>query len=697
MKPEISLALSLLVVAGTTYLSACGGGGGGGGGSTPPTGSMAVFAGNVDGVGNVDGTGAAARFANPKSVATDSAGNVYVADTVNSTIRKITPAGVVTTLAGKAGVRNSIDGSGAAANFVLPEGIATDSSGNIYVMDGSFATTIRKITPAGVVTTLAGNAGAFGHADGTGSAATFNLAKGIATDRAGNIYAADTGNHTIRKITPAGVVTTLAGTAGTMGSTDATGPAASFHSPNGVATDSAGNVLVADSGNSTIRRISPIGVVTTIAGTAGVIGSADGTGAAASFWNPNALSTDGADNVYVADTRNYTIRKMTSAGVVTTLAGTLGTAGTSDGIGSAASFNTSYGIAADTAGNVYVADGSSDTIRKVTAAGVVTTLAGTASAVYTAGNTDGTGAAARFYSPTGVATDSAGNVYVADTLNLTIRKITPAGVVSTLAGSGGQGGTDATGPAASFYNPSAVAADAAGNVYVADTGNHTIRKITAAGVVTTLAGTAGTVGSVDATGSAASFNTPTGIATDRAGNVYVSDSNNNTVRKITPGGVVTTLAGTAGPGGNADGTGPAASFGYPSGIAVDAASNVYVADEGNYTIRKITSAGVVTTIAGTANVIGSADGTGAAASFFLPQGLAIDASGNIVVADTDNNTIRVVTPAGVVTTLAGVAGKAGFSPGPLPGLLGMQPKYVAIHGSSLYLTMNNGVVVVTLP
>jgi sugar lactone lactonase YvrE len=220
------------------------------------------------------------------------------------------------------------------------------------------------------------------------------------------------------------------------------------------------------------------------------------------------------------------------------------------------------------------------------------------------GTPGGTGSAASFVSPVGFAVDSAGEVYVADYGNDEIRKITPAGAVTTLAGSGAQGNADGTGSAASFNYPESVALDSTGNVYVADYGNNEIRKITPAGVVTTLAGS-GEKGDADGTGSAASFNGPEGVAVDSAGNVYVADYGNNQIRKITPAGAVTTLAG-SGAQGNADGTGSAASFNGPEGVAVDSAGNVYVGDEFNNEIRKITSAGVVTTLTGS-HTRGNAD------------------------------------------------------------------------------------------
>ena len=257
------------------------------------------------------------------------------------------------------------------------------------------------------------------------------------------------------------------------------------------------------------------------------------------------------------------------------------------------------------------------------------------------GSTNGTGSAARFYKPTGVAVDSAGIVYVADSVNNTIRKITAGGVVTTLAGkAGSKGSVNGTGSAARFYKPTGVAVDSAGNVYVADTSNQTIRKITSGGVVTTLAGTAGIQGSTDGTGSTARCYLPNGVAVDSAGTVYVADSSNNIIRKITSLGVVTTLAGTAGSKGSTDGTGSVARFYQPKGVAVDAAGNVYVADTSNQTIRKITSVGLVTTLAGMAGKVGSANGTGSAARFNNPTGVAVDTAGRVYVADSSNNMIR---------------------------------------------------------
>lgn len=624
----------------------------------------ANFAGLPGGPGNADGPGVAARFNLPHYAAADSSGNLYVPDTYNHTIRKITSSGVVTTLAGLAGNPGSADGTGNAARFTYPTGAALDSSGNLYVADGN--NTIRKIVLSTcAVTTLAGTAGSSGSADGTGPAARFDGPTGLAVDGSGNLYVADYSNHAIRKIVlSTAQVTTFAGSVGNPGSGDGTGTAASFHSPEGLAADSSGNLYVTDRYFCTIRKIvASTAQVTTLAGTAGSAGSTDATGPAARFTNPSGVAADTSGNVYVADFANHTIRKIAvSTAAVTTLAGTAGSSGNADGTGSAARFNQPYGVAADGSGNVYVTDFSNSTIRKIVASsGVVTTYAGTPP---NSGSTDGSGTVARFNGPRGATVDGSGNVYVADFTNHTIRKITAAGAVSTLAGvAGASGSADGTGSAARFYNPQGVVVDGSGNVFVADQNNHTIRKITPAGEVSTVAGTAGSNGSTDATGTAAWFNGPREIAIDGSGNLYVADTFNHTIRKITPAGVVSTLAGLAGNSGSADGTGSAARFNGPEGVAVDSSGNVYVADNSNHTIRKITPAGVVTTLAGFAGSTGTTDATGSAARFKNPLGIAVDGSGDLYVADLSNHTIRKITPAGEVTTVGGTAGVVGGADG----------------------------------
>jgi sugar lactone lactonase YvrE len=663
--------------------------------------TFTTVGGVAGGAGSADGMGKSARFAEPWGVAVDKEGNAYVADAGNNAIRKVTSAGVVTTLAGLADSKGHADGKGGAARFNSPFGVAVDNAGNVYVAD-TFNDTIRKVTPAGVVTTLAGSALNRGSVDGRGSEARFNNPVALAVDHAGTIYVADSADDTIRKVTPEGVVTTLAGSAKVSGTRDGKAEAARFGNmfggPSGVAVDGAGNVYVADTANQTIRKVTPLGVVSTLAGRAGSKGTNDGMGALARFDHPEGVAVDISGNVYVADFNNHTIRKVTPSGVVTTLAGLAGSLGCVDGRGSAARFGAvpsfgPSGVAVGNDGNIVVADTGNHAIRKVTRDGVVTTLAGLAT---------GQGSAPTFHDPTGAAVDNAGNIYVADTGNQIIRKMTPAGAVTILAGAGQRGSTDGAGNEARFTDPFGVAVDNNGNVYVADTGNNIIRKVTSAGVVTTLAGLAGKFGSTDGTGSGARFGTrdggPSGLAVDGAGNVYVADTQNHTIRKVTAAGAVTTLAGNASimsimgrpAGGSTDGTGGEARFNYPGGVAVDKAGNIYVADTLNHTIRKVTPTGIVSTLAGLAGRVGSADGTGITARFWAPDSVSVDGMGNIYVADTGNRTIRRITPGGVVTTLAGQVGSNGNADGTGSRARFGYPTSVAVDNAGNVYVVNSG-------
>ena len=337
-----------------------------------------------------------------------------------------------TTIAGTAGNNGAIDGTNGTAQLYWPEGIAVDTNGNLYVAD-NYENTIRKVAPAGtnwVVTTIAGTAGSSGGTDGTNGAARFNEPVGITIDGTGNLYVADYGNDSIREITPSGtnwVVSTIAGTDGIEGPADGTNGGAQFYSPSGITVDTNGILYVADYQNSTIRKIVPVGtnwVVTTIAGVAGNYTYADGTGTNALFFGPYSITVGGSGNLYVADTYNDAIRKLMPSGtnwVVTTIAGQAGNSGIADGANLAAQFDNPFGITSDRAGNLYVADTLNDTIRKLMPAGtnwVVSTLAGVAGFT---GSTDGTGTNALFLNPYAVATDSAGHLYVGDTFNDTIR------------------------------------------------------------------------------------------------------------------------------------------------------------------------------------------------------------------------------------------------------------------------------------
>jgi sugar lactone lactonase YvrE len=614
------------------------------------------------GPGSNDGFKSSARFWSPQAVAVDAAENVYVADTNNRTVRKITPDGTVTTIAGKAGEMAYVDGSASEARFREICGIAADADGNVFVVgDGA----LRKISSIGVVSTLAS-----GPYDW----------RGLAIDSAGTLYATDYSNCTVAKITPGGQVAILAG--GSRGSADGQGTAAQFSAPTAVAVDRVGNLYVADSSNRVVRKVTPTGMVSTVVTG---LGSLSGV----------AVGTDGT--LYVGKQGATRVMSISGGGAVNVFAGGT-TSGSNDGVGSDAQFASAQALALAASGNLYVADSANNTVRRITPAGVVTTIAGAGSI----GSTDSGHPTARFRTPAGMAVDSLGNVWIADRGNNSIRRLTGS-TVTTIAGSttGLSGCVDATGAAARFASPESVAVDAAGNVFVADTGNNRIRKITPAGVVSTFAGQ-DAAGGADGDRAVATFYSPKGIAFDRSGNLFVADTWNHTIRKITPGGTVSTIAGQAGASGSSDAVGAAARFSYPWDVAVDADGNVFVADSANQVIRKIAPDHTVTTVAGLAGASGSLDGTGDAARFHDPMGLAIDEAGQLFVADSSNNTIRVVLDSGEVRTVAGYAWlssdgltplSAGFNDGAGATARFVAPRDVAVDRlGNVYVTDGNNVI-----
>lgn len=317
---------------------------------------------------------------------------------------------------------------------------------------------------------------------------------------------------------------------------------------------------------------------------------------------------------------------------LSTLAGSVGNAGLVNGAALTSQFNFPAGIVIGSDNSIYVADQFNATVRKISPTGVVSTYVSSS--------------ASKLSHPTGLAIDSKGVLYIADPLSQGVFSVSTNGSVTLIAGGTGVGGTgsavsvDGVGAAATFYGPRGIAVDTSGNLYVTDTANYTIRKITSGGVVTTLAGSGGIQGSADGVGTAARFFMPVGIAIDDNGVLYVTDSDNCTIRKITPNGVVSTLAGNPGVAGSADGVGALAQFNYPTGIAVDKLGNIFVCDQFNSTIRKITQTGVVTTLTGLVSTQGAVDGVGAAARLAWPYSITVDANGKLYISDFENYTIR---------------------------------------------------------
>lgn len=610
-----------------------------------------------------DASGAAARFGSVDAVAVDAAGNTYVADSGNSLVRKIDAAGVVTTLAGQVGVCGNQDGVGTAATLCGPSSIAVDKAGNVYVAEvkrgarGSVANPIRRITPAGVVSTVTPKASENPRQSyvcvGCALEDTYEAVR-LAVDSSGAIYAADTNDHVVRKFTADGQSTVLSGTVAGRnngGFVDGAASAAKFGQIRAIAVDRADRLFVLDQFDTGFPAIRQIG----------------GNGAVSSVLRAQSCDTSQPPS--------------------TSLPGTLCNA-THMAISASNSFlvversEPGYGLASQTQ------------LRSYTLPGESTVLAGVGTVM---GLVDGQGSAARFFRPAALAVGKSGTLYVGDSLNKTVRTVGADGTVRTLgkicdiSDQGNTCGLDSMG------------IDGQGNLYVPDK-PFGIRKITPAGNVTLMA-------DLSKTG----FWLTGGIASDSAGNAYVTVSayGGEAIYKVPPQGDVTLFAGNLNHSGYQDGQAGAALFSKLGNMTIDAAGNLYVVDMGNDskqaavtvgpTIRKITPAGVVTTLAGNPQVArGLADGAGTAAQFTLgplyepTSSLAADAQGNVYVTDSVNSVIRKITPSGLVSTPIGQAWQYGFAAGPLPGIIN-RPMGVAVQGSTLFISMGNGVVQAKLP
>ena len=523
----------------------------------------------------------------PRRIATDGSGNVYFS-AANSVFRMDTN-GVLTLVAGNSRAGFSGDG-GPAVNAQLngPQGVAVDGSGNIYIAD-SLNHAIRMVSSAGLISTIAGSPTFAGFAGDGGPAvqSQLHLPGGVAVDASGNLYIADTVNDVVREVSTAGTISSFAGV-NVPGFSGDTGPAifARLDHPSDVAVDSKGNVFIADTGNSCVREVTTDGNITTVAGNpaGGTLG--DGVAATSAILaQAHGIAVDSTGNLYVSEYGSDRVRKVVN-GIINTIAGTGSYGFAGDGAaGASALISGPWGVAVDRNGTVYFADQFNYRVRKIVSGGTISTAAG--NGLFSYSGDGGPAVAAQFNTPLGVALDRSGNLYVADSVNNSVRKIGSDGNVATFVGSG-------------LNRPQSVALDSSGNVYIADAGNHQVRKATAAGVVTTIAGT-GTPGfSGDSSAaSSAQLNAPRGVAVDASGNVYVADFNNNRVRRIAAAdGTISTVAGNGFAGFSGDGGAAiAAQLNGPVAVAVDSVGALYIADSNNYVVRKV-SQGNIGTIAG---------------------------------------------------------------------------------------------------
>jgi uncharacterized protein (TIGR03437 family) len=674
------------------------------------SGALTLIAGNSRAGFSGDGGPAVnAQLNAPQGIALDAAGNVYIADSLNNRVRMVDTQGAISTFAGNGTVNPpgfwGDTGPATDASLHLPAALAVDSSGKVYIAAAA-DNTVRVVTTDGLINLFAGsgyagyygdyNAGTVtsgvctGCVTGTAILAGLTNPQGVAIGPNGSILIADTGNGAIRSVDSKGVITTLSGN-GTLGlSGDGTATTLAMLAPFGVTVDSSGNLYVAENGTNRIRKIDTAGNITTAIGD-GIQGFAGDGGAPAKVEMslPTSVAVDSSGNVYFADSLNNRIRKL-AGGTVSTFAGNgLFSYSGDGGASTSAQLNTPMGVAAGGAVNpptgsrayfLYISDTANNVVRRASFGGSIANFAGTGTA---GSNGDGSAAAsAQLNGPQGLAVDSAGILYIADTQNHRVRKVAANGTISTVAGSGtaGFGGDGGSATSAQLNLPFGVAVDAAGNLYIAEFGNNRVRKVSANGNIGTLAGTGVSGFSGDGgQATAAQLSGPQGVAVDSAGNVYIADTANNRVRQVAPNGVITTVAGTGAAGVSGDG-GLAinALVGNPVGLATDSVGNVYIAD-GSARVRKLFPSGIITTIAGSGTRGYSGDG-GSATNARLngPSAVAVDDQGGVYVADTLNNAVRSLQLYSLGTSVNAVTSGASNLSGPVaPG------EVIVIWGSGL--------------
>ena len=586
------------------------------------------------------GPATSAKLNQPSSVAVDGLGNVYIADTANDRVRKVDAAGIITTYAGTGERGYGGDGGPAVSAKLHSHDVAVDGQGNLYILGHN---RVRKVDAAGIITTFAGG-GSGWEEGGSATSVSLNDLHGLAVDGLGNVYITKWSSsyssrsgyyyysNQVLRVDPAGTITTFAGI-GSGGYSGDGGPAVSaeLRSPEGVAADGLGNIYIADYGNHRVRKVDAAGTISTFVGTDSRNIGDGGPATHARLVRPEGVALDALGNVYIADENNHRVRKVDAAGTITTFAGTGEQGFLGDGWpASQAKLSYPKGVAVDRLGNVYIADTRNHRVRKVDAAGTITTFAGTGETGYLGDGEPATWA--RLYYPESLAVDGQGNVYIADTFNHRVRKVDAAGTIYTRTVEGWYAGGDEPYTSISLNYPGGVAVDGQGNVYIADTLNHRVRKVDAAGTITTFAGT-GSRGSTGdgAPATRARLYYPRDVAVDGLGNVYIADTANDRVRKVDAAGIITTYAGTGERGYGGDG-GPAtrAYLSNPEDVAVDALGYVYIADTENDRVRRVDASGTITTFAGALNPTsyngGSTGGSGTGPSPPVATPLALDQS-----------------------------------------------------------------------
>ncbi|MBV8845553.1 MAG: SMP-30/gluconolactonase/LRE family protein, partial [Bryobacterales bacterium] len=664
-----------------------------------PSGAVTRVAGNgTAGFSGDGGPATSAQLNSPQGVAVDSAGNIYIADMLNDRVR-VVANGAISTFAGNGTSGSSGDfGDPTQAQLHLPMGLALDSSGNLYIAD-SANNVIRQISN-GIITTFAGNhIQGFAADNNAATVAALSIPVDLAFDSAGNLYIADTGNGRIRQVNTSGVITTFVGGGSTY--TEGGIPTASIlGQPRGVAVDSSGNLFVTDTGTNYIYKVAG-NKITTFAGNGSVGFSGDGNSATGAQINrPSSVVVDSSGNVVFTDSLNYRIRKITTSGTISTVVGNGITSYSGDG-GAAqnALLSAPAGVAVAPGGIVYIADTNNQRIRMIAANGTISTVAGNGTPGFSGDG--GAAASAQLSFPSGLAIDNAGNIYFSDTASQRVRKIS-GGNISTVAGNGNSGyaGDGGLATNAQLNSPIGLALDGAGNLYIADFSNQVVRKVTPGGGISTLAGT-GIAGYAGDNGQAAQaqLNGPAGVTVDSSGNVYIADSGNHVIREVTPNGTITTVAGNGFAATSGDG-GPAtsASLAIPASVVIDQQGNLFIVDASANRVRVVNSGGIINTIAGTGTPGYSGDnGPALNAQFNNAFAMALDTSGNLYIADRANNVIRLLQPVSSTPSAAVVTNGASNLTGPIsPGETvtiygnGIGPSDLAVYQSGSDIPMQTG-------